>query len=73
MVDMKNKKPGQHYSKRELMSRGWTKYMIIHNLSTRGNCCRKCGRHIPLDSGYRICEQCYQRIRTERKLEEEFT
>ena len=41
--------------------------LLIHDLSKKGSCCRKCGRHIPLDSGYGICEDCYRRIRHEKQ------
>lgn len=41
--------------------------LLIHDLSTKGSCCRKCGAHIPIDSGYGICQSCYEKQRTERR------
>ena len=45
--------------------------LLIHDLNKKGSCCRKCGRHIPLDSGYGICEECYRKIRYEKRMREE--
>ena len=42
--------------------------LLIHDLSTKGSCCRKCGAHIPIDSGYGICQSCYQKQLAERRL-----
>ena len=43
--------------------------LLIHDLSKRGSCCRKCGRHIPIDSGYGICEKCRQKTLKEKRKE----
>ena len=42
--------------------------LLIHDLSTKGSCCRKCGAHISLDSGYGICQSCYQKQLEERRF-----
>lgn len=42
--------------------------LLIHDLSTKGSCCRKCGAHIPIDSGYGICQSCYQKQFAERRF-----
>ena len=42
--------------------------LLIHDLSTKGSCCRKCGAHILIDSGYGICQSCYQKQLAERRL-----
>ena len=41
--------------------------LLIHDLSTKGSCCRTCGTHIPIDSGYGICQSCYEKQRAERR------